>query len=127
MLSSLATQRTILVTRRLELSEKLVALVRHEFEQLDTAFNQLTDAFSDCFRKGDSKRDFPAIRGALDGLRQRAESVRQENILAAESLDAPIRLLELVSRYEQIGEGLQECAGLIQSLEIHRYWGDYAL
>jgi uncharacterized membrane protein YccC len=127
MLSSLATQRTILVTRRLELPEKLAALMRNEFERLDTEFNQLTDAFSDYFRKGDSKRDFPAIRAALDGLRQRVERIRQEHILAAENLDAPVYLLELVSRYQLIGENLEECAGLIQSLEIHRYWGDYAL
>jgi len=126
-LSGLASQRTALMTRRFELPAKLGALVHGEFERLEVEFDQMTDAFADCFRQGDSRREFPTVRGALDGMRQCVERIRREHILAAESLDAPIRLLELVSRYQAIGEGLEECAGLIQSLKIHRYWGDYAL
>jgi hypothetical protein len=42
-------------------------------------------------------------------------------------LDAPIQLLDLVSRCHRIGDTLEECARLIKSLSIHRYWGDYAL
>jgi uncharacterized membrane protein YccC len=126
-LSGLAAQRTALATRRFELPAKLGALVHGEFERLDIEFDQMTDAFADCFRQGDSRREFPTVRGALDGMRQSVERIRRERILATESLDAPIRLLELVSRYQAIGEGLEKCAGLIKSLKIHRYWGDYAL
>ncbi len=126
-LSGLAAQRTVLMTRRFEHPARLRALVHEEFDRLEIEFDQLTDAFSDCFREGDSRRKFPTIRATLDGMRQRVERIRQEHILAAESLDAPIRLLELVSRYQAIGERLEECAGLIQSLRIHRYWDDYAL
>jgi uncharacterized membrane protein YccC len=126
-LSGLASQRTALATRRFELPAKLGALVHGEFERLEVEFDQMTDAFADCFRQGDSRREFPTVRGALDGMRQCVDRVRREHILAAETLEAPIRLLELVSRYQAIGEGLEECAGLIQSLKIHRYLGDYAL
>ena len=98
-----------------------------ELERLEIEFGQMTDAFADCFRKGDCRREFPTIRGALDGLRQRTDQIRREGILATESLDAPVRLLEIVSRYQRIGETLEECASLIRSLSIHRYWGDYAL
>jgi hypothetical protein len=42
-------------------------------------------------------------------------------------LDAPIQLLEVVSRCHGIGDTLEECASLMKSLSIHRYWGDYAL
>ena len=126
-LSSLAAQRTALARRRLDIPTKLDALVHSELEQLEVEFGQMTDAFADCFRKGDCRREFPTVRGALEGLRQRAEQIRREHILASESLDAPIQLLEVISRCQRIGDTLEECATLIKSLSIHRYWGDYAL
>jgi len=126
-LSGLATRRTALVRRRAELPAKLEALVHSELDQLETEFGQMTDAFADCFLKGDCRREFPTVRGALDSLRRRADQIRRERILATESLDAPIQILEIISRCQRIGENLEECAGLIKSLSIHRYWGDYAL
>ena len=126
-LSSLAAHRTGLARRRFELPAKLDALVHSELERLEIEFDQMADAFADCFREGDCRREFPTVRGALEGLRQRAAQIRRERILASESLDAPIQLLEIVSRCQLVGDSLEECAGLIKSLSIHRYWGDYAL
>jgi hypothetical protein len=126
-LSGLAARQTAFVRRRSELPPKLEALVHSEFEQLEIEFGQMTDAFADCFRKGDCRREFPTIHGALDGLRRRADQIRREGILATESLDAPVQVLEIISRCQRIGETLEECASLIKSLSIHRYWGDYAL
>jgi p-hydroxybenzoic acid efflux pump subunit AaeB len=126
-LSSLAARRTAFVRGRFALPTKLEALVHPELDQLEVEFGQMTDAFADCFRKGDCRREFPTVRGALDGLRLRAEQIQRERIIATESLDAPIQLLEVVSRCQRIGETLEECAKLINSLSIHRYWGDYAL
>ena len=126
-LSGLATRRTALARRRSELPAKLEALVHPELDQLEIEIGQMTDAFADCFRKGDCRREFPTVRGALDGLRLRADQIRRERILATESLDAPIQLLEVISRCHRVGDTLEECARLIKSLSIHRYWGDYAL
>ena len=126
-LSGLATRRTALARRRFELPAKLEALMHRELDQLEIEFDQVTDAFADCFRKGDCRREFPTVRGALDGLRVRAEQIRRERILDTESLDAPIQLLEVISRCQRIGDTLDECARLTKSLSIHRYWGDYAL
>jgi p-hydroxybenzoic acid efflux pump subunit AaeB len=126
-LSGLATRRTALSRSRRELPAKLEGLVHSELDQLEIEFSQTTDAFADCFRKGDCRREFPTVSGALDGLRRRTDQIRQERLLATESLDAPIQLLEVVSRCQYFGEELEECAGLIKSLSIHRYWGDYAL
>jgi uncharacterized membrane protein YccC len=126
-LSGLATRRTALARRRSELQAKLEALVHPELDQLEIEIGQMTDAFADCFRKGDCSREFPTVRGALDGLRLRADQIRRERILATESLDAPIQLLEVISRCQRVGDTLEECASLIKSLSIHRYWGDYAL
>ena len=126
-LSSFAAHRTALARRRIELPAKLDALVHSELERLEIEFDQMTDAFADCFRKGECRREFPTVRGALEGLRQRTEQIRRERILDSESLDAPIQLLEVISRGQRVGDTLEECARLIKSLSIHRYWGDYAL
>jgi len=126
-LSALAARRTALLRRRFELPSKLEALVHSELDQLEIEFVQMTDAFADCFRKGDCRREFPTVRGALDSLRLRVNQIRREQILATESLDAPIQLLDVISRCQRIGETLDECASVIKSLSIHRYWGDYAL
>ena len=126
-LSDLAARRTALARRRFELPAKLEALVHLELDRLEIEFGQMTDAFADCLRKGDCRREFPTVRGALDGLRLRADQIRRERILATESLDAPIQLLEIISRCQRTGDTLEECARLIKSLSIHRYWGDYAL
>jgi hypothetical protein len=66
---------------------------------------------------------------AAESMPAQTEStqIRRERILASESLDAPIQLLEVISRCQGIGDTLEECASLIKSLSIHRYWGDYAL
>lgn len=98
-----------------------------KLDQLEIEFVQVADAFADCFRKGDCRREFPTVRNALYRLRLRTDQIRQERILATESLDAPIQLLEVVSRCDRIGDTLNEYAALIKSLSIHRYWGDYAL
>jgi uncharacterized membrane protein YccC len=126
-LSDLAAQLTALARRRLELPAKLEALVHSELEQLAIEFGLMTDAFAECFRKGDCRREFPTVRGALERLRQRAEQVRREGILASENMDAPIQLLEVISRCHRIGDTLEQCVNLTKSLSIHRYWGDYAL
>ncbi|MBV8533806.1 MAG: FUSC family protein [Verrucomicrobia bacterium] len=126
-LSALAARRTALARLRFELPTRLEALVHSELERLEIEFGQMTDAFADCFRKGDCRREFPTVRGALDDLHQRAVQIRREGILATESLDAPIELLEIISMYQRTGDTLEECASLIKSLSIHLYWGDYAL
>ena len=126
-LSALAARQTALLRHRFELPSKLEALVHSELDQLEIEFVQMTDAFADCFRKGDCRREFPTVRGALDSLRLRVHQIRREPILATESLDAPIQLLDVISRSQRIGETLDECASVIKSLSIHRYWGDYAL
>ena len=126
-LSGLAARRTALARSRLELPTKLEGLVRSELDQLEIEFSQTTDAFVDCFRKGDCRREFPTVDAALYALRRRVDQIRKERLLATENLDAPIQLLEVISRCQHLGEELEECAGLIKSLSIHRYWGDYAL
>ncbi|MBV8212630.1 MAG: hypothetical protein JOZ08_05320 [Verrucomicrobia bacterium] len=48
-------------------------------------------------------------------------------VVADQNLAASLRVLDLLDRYHAIGESLSECARLVKTLEIERYWGDYFL
>jgi uncharacterized membrane protein YccC len=54
-------------------------------------------------------------------------SEEERNKLADLPLEAPLRVLDLVERYHASAEALEECGRLVRTLEIQRYWGDYAL
>jgi uncharacterized membrane protein YccC len=97
------------------------------FQQIETEFSQMLDAFSEAFRKQEFQRDFPVLDGALAEIDHTVEQIRDRRILDALSLEAPLQMLDLVGRYHVVADGLQECAALIRGLRMHEYSGDYAL
>jgi len=126
-LQALVTQVTDLISRRHDLPEIAEPILRPQLEVLETEFKQTLDAFAECFRQGDCRRALPSVPGALAGMDQAVEQIRQSPILAGQNLEADVRMLDLVDRYHAAGEALEECGRLVRSLEIQRYWGDYAL
>jgi hypothetical protein len=80
-----------------------------------------------CFREGDCRRPFPSLRDALAKLDQGLEWIRDSRLLADQKLDVVMHTLELANRYQAIAEALEECSGALQTLELERYLGDYAL
>jgi uncharacterized membrane protein YccC len=126
-LQALVTQTTQLVYRRHLLPEITAPILRPQFERLEIEFEQILDVLAECFRRGDCRREFPSFRGALAAVDQAVEKIAVSRILLNESLEAPVRTLDLVDRYHAAGEALEECGRLARTLEIQRYWGDYAL
>ena len=126
-LQALVVQATELVSRRHILPEITEAILRPQFERLEIEFKQVLDAFSECFRRGDCRRELPSVQGALAAMDEAVERIRQSRILTGQKLEAPVRELELVNRYHATAEALEKCGRLLLSLEFQRYWGDYAL
>jgi uncharacterized membrane protein YccC len=126
-LQALVVQATELVSRRHILPETTEAILRPQFDRLEIEFKQVLDAFAECFRRGDCRRELPSVQGALAEMDQAVERMRQSRILSGQKLEAPVRMLELVNRYHATGEALEQCGRLVRTLQIHRYWGDYAL
>ena len=126
-LQALVTQTTELVYRRHLLPEITAPILRPHCERLEVEFKQILDALAECFRRGDCRRDFPSLRGPLTEIDQAIEKMAADRILLSPGLDAPVRVLDLVDRYHATGEALEECGRLARTLELHRYWGDYAL
>ncbi|MBV9276300.1 MAG: FUSC family protein [Verrucomicrobia bacterium] len=126
-LQGLVVETTELVSRRQILPEITEAILRPQFERLEIEFKQVLDAFAECFRRGDCRRELPSVQGALAEMNQAVERIRQSRILSGQKLEAPVRVLELVNRYHATAEALEQCGRLIRTLEIQRYWGDYAL
>jgi hypothetical protein len=96
-------------------------------ERLEIEFKQMLDAFAECFHQGDCRFQLPTVRGALTAMDDAIQQIRDRNKLADLPLEAPLRVLDLVERYHASAEALEECGRLVRTLEIQRYWGDYAL
>jgi uncharacterized membrane protein YccC len=121
-LQALVVQATELVSRRHILPEITEAILRPQFDRLEIELKQVLDAFAECFRRGDCRRDLPSVQGALAEMDQAVERMRQSRFLSGQKLEAPVRMLELVNRYHATGEALEQCGQLVRSLQIHRYW-----
>jgi hypothetical protein len=126
-LQALVTRITDLVSQRNILPEITRAILRPKFERLEVGFKQMLDAFTECFRQGDCRRKLPSVRGALSEMNQAVEQIRDSRILFNQKVEVPLQMLDLANRYHATADALEECSQLVRTLEIQRYWGDYAL
>jgi hypothetical protein len=110
-----------------ETTEQILQILKPQSGSLEIEFKQMLDAFAECFRQGDCRVQLPTVRGALSEMDDAIQKIRDRNMLADLPLEAPLRVLELVERYHASVEALEECGRLVRTLEIQRYWGDYAL
>jgi len=55
------------------------------------------------------------------------EKLREPRMFADQTLEVPMRMLDLVHHYHATAGALDECGRLLRNLQIQRYWGDYAL
>jgi len=126
-LQTLVTRTTVLVSGRHTLPEITQAVLRPQFERLEVEFKQMLDAFAECLRQGDCRRELPSLNGALSEMEGALGTIRKSEILKGRHLDASVRVLELVDHYHATAEALEECRRLIGTLKIHRYWGHCGL
>ena len=125
---TLVTRIGQLVSRREILQDMAEPGLRLQFECLEVEFKQVLEAFGACFRQGDGRRPLPALQGALAGLDQAVQAVRDRRRAAGRlPAEAPWRPLALVDRYHATAEALEGCGRLLGSLQLQRYWGDHAL
>ena len=102
-------------------------VLKPQLERLEIEFKQMLDAFAECFRQGDCRLQLPTIRGALTEMDHAIQQIRDRNLLAGLSFEAPLRVLDLVDRYHATADALDECGRLLCTLKIQGYWGDYRL
>jgi hypothetical protein len=126
-LETLVIRISQLVPHRQLLQDIAEPRLRLQFECIEVEFNQVLDAFRECLDQGDCRRPLPALRGALAGLDRAVQDVRNRRPFGGEPPEAPSRLLDLVDRYRATAEAMEGCGRLLGSLQLQRYWGDYAL
>jgi hypothetical protein len=127
-LQTLVIRISQLVSRRELLREVAEPRLRLQFECLEAEFKQVLEAFGECFYQGDWRRPAPSLQGALAGLDQAVQAVRDRARSAGRlPEEAPLRLLELVDRYHATAEALEKCGRVLGTLHLQRYWGEYAL
>jgi hypothetical protein len=126
-LQGLVMQSAALINDREILPDTIKSALRPRLEPLEVEFNRMLDAFVECCHQGDARRLFPTLRDALTRFDEELEKFRDGGMLAAEKFDVLLHTLELVNRYQAVAEGLEECSNAIQTLQLHRYVGDFAL
>jgi uncharacterized membrane protein YccC len=126
-LQKLVSRMTQLVSLRKSLPEIVGPILKPQFERLEVEFKQVLDAFAECFRQGNCRRQLPSTHGALAALDDAVEQIRDQRLLANQTLEVPLRMLELVDRYHATADALDESGRLLRSLQIERYGGDPAL
>jgi uncharacterized membrane protein YccC len=126
-LQSLVMQSAALISEKPQIPETINAALRAQLEPLEKEFDKMLDSFVLCFREGDARRPFPSLRDALAKLDQGLEKIRQSGLLTDQKLDVVMHTLDLVNRYQAIAEALEECSSALQTLQLERYLGDYAL
>jgi uncharacterized membrane protein YccC len=126
-LQSLVMQSSALISERPQIPEAINAALLPEFEPLEKEFEKMLDRFVLCFHEGDCRRPFPSLRDALARFDQGLERFRDSRLLVDQKLDVVMHSLELANRYQAIAEALEECSSALQTLELERYLGDYAL
>jgi uncharacterized membrane protein YccC len=126
-LQTLITRISQLLSRRDRLPEVAEQILKPQSERLEIQFKQMLDVFAECFRQGDCRLQLPSIRGALTGMDDAIQQIRDRNTLAGLPFEAPLRVLDLVDRYHATADALDACGRLLCTLQIQRYWGDYGL
>jgi uncharacterized membrane protein YccC len=126
-LQALSARLSHLLAHRHLLPEITEEFLGPRFERIEFEFSQMLDAFLVIFRTGDFRRELPSLRGALAEIDQTVEQIRDRRILDEQSLESPLRMLDLVGRYHGVADALEDCASLIRNLRMQEYWGDYAL
>jgi uncharacterized membrane protein YccC len=129
-LQTLITRISHLLSRRdslPEITDQIQQILKVQSERLEMEFKRMLDALAECFRQGDCRFQLPTVRVALSEMDNAIQQIRDSKMLADLPLEAPLRVLELVEHYHATGEALEECGRLVRTLEIQRYWGDYAL
>ena len=126
-LETLVIRISQLVTHRQLLQDIAEPRLRLQFECLEVEFKQVLDAFRECLDQGDCRRLLPTLQGALAGLDRAVQDVRNRRPFGGEPPEAPSRLLDLVDRYRATAEAMEGCRRLLGTLQLQRYWGDYAL
>jgi hypothetical protein len=126
-LETLVIRISQLVPHRQLLQDIAEPRLRLQFECLEVEFKQVLDAFRECLDQGDCRRPLPTLQGALAGLDRAVQDVRNRRPFGGEPPEAPSRLLDLVDRYRATAEAMEGCRRLLGTLQLQRYWGDYAL
>ena len=116
-----------LISRRALMPAIAQEMLRPCFASVEVEFQQVLDAFAECFRRGDCRQEFPTVRGALRNMDHAVEEIRDQNLFGQLHPEASLQFLDIIDLYHAIAEALEETGRLIGSLRIERYWGDYRL
>jgi uncharacterized membrane protein YccC len=126
-LQSLAMQSTALISQKYFLPKSIGSGLQAESEQLETVFKAILDSFVKGLHQRDCRGSFPSSQDALTKLEARLEEIRKSGVLSEQTLEVVISVQALANRYQAVAEALADCGSVLQTLQLQRYMGDFAL
>jgi hypothetical protein len=109
------------------LPEGIVRLIDPVVEKARENFRITCDALTRVFREGSTRVPVPSTRAARENFRNALQEVRNQNLLAGQSLETVRACLSLAHRLDVIADDLETCHDQTLSLLLERYWDDYSL
>jgi len=116
-----------LITLQDDLPQPCEPFLRLPLQWLKSESIKLVDAFVDRLRTPSTRRDLPAMDGALAGIDDALRQIRDRRPLASYPVNVPLLMLDIVGRYQAVAHALEKIRRLVADSQIERYWGDYAL
>jgi hypothetical protein len=105
----------------------IARLIDPVVEKARENFRITCDALTRVFREGSTRVPVPSTRAARENFRNALQGVRNQNLLAGQSLEAVRACLSLAHRLDVIADDLETCHDQTLSLSLERYWDDYSL
>jgi uncharacterized membrane protein YccC len=109
------------------LPESIARLIDPVVEKAREDFRMTCDALTRVFREGSTRVPVPSTRAARENFRNALQEVRNQTLLAGQSLETVRACLSLAHRLDVIADDLETCHDQTLSLSLERYWDDYSL
>ena len=109
------------------LPENIARLIDPVIEKARGDLRLTADALTQVFREGSTRVSIPSTKSVRESFRNALEEVRNQNLLAAQSLESARSYYSVAHRLDVIADDLETCRDQTLSLTLERYWDDYSL
>jgi hypothetical protein len=109
------------------LPENIARLIDPVIEKARGDLRLTADALTQVFREGSTRVSIPSTKSVRESFRNALEEVRNQNLLAGQSLESARSYYSVAHRLDVIADDLETCRDQTLSLTLERYWDDYSL
>jgi uncharacterized membrane protein YccC len=100
--------------------------VRHYLDSFHQDYRSWMETLGRFFRRPDNQKTVPSVRGLIEQLRQRMESLKASELQPSSNGQSPETLMDM-NEYLVAADLMMQCGDIALSLRLVEYSGDYFL